>query len=82
MALIFALFLLALYTRSTLDLQAHLAEEAKSSASMVCKEGKMTYGDGTLPDRVFEDGRFVCTGWRTAPGLELEAAERVYRKRY
>lgn len=79
---IFLLFLLALYARSSMDLQKHLSAESRSSAALVCKDGLMTYGDGSIPDRVFEDGQFRCTDWRTSQGLELEQAQRAYRKAY
>lgn len=70
------LMLLGLYTRDSMAVGKALSEQGSATSSMVCKEGRIARGDGSLPDRVFEDGIFVCTDWRTQQALEMEASQR------
>lgn len=80
--LIFGLFLFGLYTRDSVALGQALTEQSKERTSMVCKDGRIARGDGSLPDRVFEDGVFICTDWRTQQALELEQSQRFGGSRY
>lgn len=81
MGLLIGLASLALFTRDSMAVGKALSEQSSAQSSMICKDGRMAHGDGSLPDIVFEDGVFVCTDWRTQQALELEAAQK-YNRRY
>ncbi|WP_058933875.1 hypothetical protein [Roseateles depolymerans] len=81
MGLLIGLASLALFTRDSMAVGKALSEQSSAQSSMICKDGRMAHGDGSLPDIVFEDGVFICTDWRTQQALELEAAQK-YNRRY
>lgn len=41
-----------------------LAASARESTVMLCTEGAMRHGDGSLTDRLLNPGTFVCSAWR------------------
>ena len=45
-------------------LPAELSAWARETGVMVCSEGKVVHGDGSLGDRFVAEGRFRCTAWR------------------
>ncbi len=75
-----ALLVLALYTRDSMAIGKALQEQGQARGTMVCKDGRIARGDGSIPDRITEDGVFVCTDWRTLQAIEQEEAERGMRK--
>jgi len=75
-----ALLVLALYTRDSMAVGKALQEQGQARGTMVCKDGRIARGDGSIPDRITEDGVFVCTDWRTLQAIEQEEAERGMRK--
>lgn len=80
LGVLFALLLLALYTRDSMVIGKALQEQGQARGTMICKDGKVARGDGSLPDRIVEDGVFVCTDWRTLQAIEQEESERGMRK--
>lgn len=80
LGVLFALLLLGLYTRDSMAVGEALQEQGKARGALVCKDGKIARGDGSLPDRIVEDGVFVCTDWRTLQAIEQEEADRGIRK--
>jgi len=80
LGVLFALLMLALYTRDSMAVGKALQEQGQARGTLVCKDGKIARGDGSLPDRIVEDGVFVCTDWRTLQAIEQEEAERGMRK--
>ncbi|SEL73469.1 hypothetical protein SAMN05216359_11541 [Roseateles sp. YR242] len=79
--LVVGMICLGFFTRDSMAVGKALSEQSTGQSSMVCKDGRMAHGDGSIPDFVFEDGVFICTDWRTQQALELEAAQK-YTKRY
>jgi hypothetical protein len=80
LGVLFALLVLALYTRDSMAVGKALTEQGQARGALVCKDGRIARGDGSLPDRIIEDGVFVCTDWRTLQAIEQEEAERGMRK--
>jgi hypothetical protein len=80
LGVLFALLMLTLYTRDSMAVGKALQEQGQARGTLVCKDGKIARGDGSLPDRIVEDGVFVCTDWRTLQAIEQEEAERGMRK--
>jgi len=81
MGLLIGLACLTLFTRDSMAVGKALSDQSTGQSSMICKDGRMAHGDGSIPDYVFEDGVFICTDWRTQQALELEAAQK-YTRRY
>ncbi|OWQ90257.1 hypothetical protein CDN99_12850 [Roseateles aquatilis] len=76
-----ALLLLTLYTRDSMLIGKSLNEQSQNkTATMVCKDGRVSRGDDSLRDRIVEDGVFVCTDWRTLQAIQQEESERGMRK--
>jgi hypothetical protein len=80
LGVLFALLMLTLYTRDSMVVGKALQEQGQARGTMICKDGKVARGDGSLPDRIVEDGVFVCTDWRTLQAIEQEESERGMRK--
>ncbi len=80
LGVLFALLMLGLYARDSMAVGKALQEQSQARSTMVCKNGKIARGDGSLPDRIVEDGVFVCTDWRTLQAIEQEEAERGMRR--
>ncbi|WP_423595343.1 hypothetical protein [Roseateles sp. MS654] len=80
LGVLFALLMLGLYARDSMAVGKALQEQSQARSTMVCKDGKIARGDGSLPDRIVEDGVFVCTDWRTLQAIEQEEAERGMRR--
>ncbi|MDN3921200.1 hypothetical protein [Roseateles violae] len=62
---------LVLLVRDSMAVGAHLAEAKNERTTLVCQNGRMTHGDGSLYDRLFARSYFVCTEWRTLQAIEL-----------
>lgn len=43
---------------------AEIAASARDSGVMMCAEGTIDHGEGSLVDRILSNGRFLCTAWR------------------
>lgn len=80
LGVLFALLMLTLYTRDSMAVGKALSDQGQNRSSLICKDGKIARGDGSLPDRIMEDGVFVCTDWRTLQAVEQEESERGMRK--
>jgi len=82
LGVLFALLMLTLYTRDSMVIGKALQDQGQgqSRGTLICKDGKVARGDGSLPDRIVEDGVFVCTDWRTLQAIEQEEADRGIRK--
>ena len=50
----------------------HLAEAKAQRGVLVCQDGRMVRGDGSLRDLILADAYFSCTDWRTLQSIELE----------
>lgn len=50
--------------------QTHLAKVRAERTSLVCQDGRMQRGNGSLRDRLFEDAHFVCTDWKTLDAVD------------
>ncbi|MCX2861464.1 hypothetical protein OOZ63_06385 [Paucibacter sp. PLA-PC-4] len=50
----------------------HLAEAKAQRGVLVCQDGRMVRGDGSLRDMILADAYFSCTDWRTLQSIELE----------
>lgn len=68
------------FTRDSMAVGRALAEQGNARGSMICKEGRIARGDGSLHDLVFADGVFVCTDWRTLQAVEQEEAQKGIRR--
>lgn len=76
-ALVIVGLLTALYLiRDSISVGKHLAEAKAARGALVCQDGRMVRGDGSLRDLIMESGHFVCTDWRTLQSVEQEEAER------
>jgi hypothetical protein len=62
--------------RDSISIGQHLAESKARRGTLVCQDGRMVRGDGSLRDIVMERAFFVCTDWRTLQGIELEEASK------
>ena len=82
LGVLFALLMLTLYTRDSMVIGKALQDQGQGQArgTLICKDGKVARGNGSLPDRIVEDGVFVCTDWRTLQAIEQEESERGMRK--
>ncbi len=80
LGVLFALLMLTLYTRDSMVIGKALQDQGQARGTLICKDGKVARGDGSLPDRIVEDGVFVCTDWRTLQAIEQEEADRGMRK--
>ncbi|WP_431265115.1 hypothetical protein ACQ859_06700 [Roseateles chitinivorans] len=80
LGVLFALLMLTLYTRDSMVVGKALQDQGTARGTLICKDGKVARGDGSLPDRIVEDGVFVCTDWRTLQAIEQEEADRGMRK--
>jgi hypothetical protein len=43
---------------------SELAAAARETGVMLCSEGRIDHGDGSLVDRLWRSGNFRCTAWR------------------
>lgn len=68
------------FTRDSMAVGRELAEQGSGRGSMICKDGRIARGDGSLHDLVFADGVFVCTDWRTLQAVEQEEAQKGVRR--
>ncbi|MDC6165977.1 hypothetical protein [Paucibacter sp. XJ19-41] len=50
----------------------HLAEAKAQRGVLVCQDGRMVRGDGSLRDLILADAYFSCTDWRTLQSIEIE----------
>lgn len=50
----------------------HLAEAKAQRGVLVCQDGRIVRGDGSLRDLILADAYFSCTDWRTLQSIELE----------
>ena len=71
-----ALLVLVYLTRDSIAVGNHLAEARNERTTLVCQAGRMSHGDESLYDKVFEKGYFVCTDWRTLQAIELNEKPR------
>lgn len=72
-----ALLLLVIYkTSDSMAVGKHLAEAKAQRSTLICQDGRMVHGDGSLRDRLVEDAFFVCTDWRTLQSVEQETPAR------
>lgn len=74
-AMLVGLLLLLLVIYQTSDSMAvgkHLAEAKAQRSALICQDGRMVHGDGSLRDRLVEDAFFVCTDWRTLQSVEQD----------
>lgn len=71
-----AVLLTALHLiRDSMSVGKHLAEARNQRSTLVCKDGRMVRGDGSLRDILLEDAYFVCTDWRTLQSVEIEESK-------
>lgn len=78
-ALLVGLVLLLLVIYKTSDSMAvgkHLAEAKAQRSTLICQDGRMVHGDGSLRDRLVADAYFVCTDWRTLQSVEQDLPAR------
>ncbi len=69
--------LVAVYlVRDSMAVGAHLAEAKNERTTLICQNGRMSHGDGSLHDLVFAKSYFVCTDWRTLQAIELQEKPR------
>jgi hypothetical protein len=61
--------------RDSMAVGKHLAEAKSQRSTLVCQDGRMVRGDGSLRDLVLADAYFVCTDWRTLQSLEIEESK-------
>lgn len=61
--------------RDSVAVGKHLAEAKSQRSILVCQDGRIVRGDGSLRDIIMEDGYFVCTDWRTLQRIELEESK-------
>lgn len=64
------------FTRDSMAVGRALADQGKERSSLICKDGRIARGDGSVHDVVFADGVFVCTDWRTLQAVEMEEQQR------
>lgn len=57
-----------------LSAASHLSEAKALRSVLICQDGEVVRGDGTLPDLFLADPVFVCTEWRTLQSLEADEA--------
>lgn len=53
---------------------SHLSEAKALRSALICQNGEVVRGDGTLRDLMLADPVFVCTEWRTLQSLEADEA--------
>lgn len=70
-----AIGVVGLVASEQVTVQRNLTETG--TASMVCRSGDVTYGDGSWQDRLTKKGYFRCTEWRMQTAEALEAADRL-----
>jgi hypothetical protein len=61
--------------RDSIAVGKHLAEAKTQRSTLVCQDGRMVRGDGSLRDLVMADAYFVCTDWRTLQSIEIEESK-------
>lgn len=61
--------------RDSVAVGKHLADAKGQRSSLICQDGRMARGDGSLRDIILEDAYFVCTDWRTLQSIELEESK-------
>jgi len=66
----------AFLMRDSMAVGSYLAQAKAARSTLVCQDGRMTHGDGSLHDMIFADSYFVCTDWRTLQAIELEEKPR------
>lgn len=62
--------------RDSVSVGKHLAEAKSQRGTLVCQDGRIVRGDGSLRDIILESGYFVCTDWRTLQSVEQEEADK------
>lgn len=62
--------------RDSISVGQHLAESKAQRGTLICQDGRMVRGDGSLRDIVLEKAYFMCTDWRTLQGIEIEEANK------
>lgn len=71
--LVLVVLLMGLQTiRDSVSVGNHLAEAKAQRGVLVCQDGRMVRGDGSLRDLILADAYFSCTDWRTLQSIELE----------
>jgi len=61
--------------RDSMAVGKYLAEAKSQRSSLICQDGRMVRGDGSLRDILTADAYFVCTNWRTLQSIELEESK-------
>lgn len=61
--------------RDSLAVGSHLSQAKAQRTDLICQDGRMVHGDGSLLDWMFEEAHFLCTDWRT-----LQAADQAQLK--
>jgi hypothetical protein len=56
----------------SVSVSKHVAEAKARRGVLVCQDGRMVRGDGSLRDLITADAYFSCTDWRTLQSIELE----------
>jgi hypothetical protein len=56
----------------SVSVSKHVAEAKARRGVLVCQDGRMVRGDGSLRDMILADAYFSCTDWRTLQSIELE----------
>ena len=62
--------------RDSISVGQHLAEAKAQRGTLVCQDGRMMRGDGSLRDIVLEKAYFICTDWRTLQSIEIEESNK------
>ncbi len=65
----------AFLIRDGIAVGSHLSQAKAQRTDLICQDGRMVRGDGSLLDWMFEDAHFICTDWRT-----LQAADQAQLK--
>lgn len=72
-----ALLLLGVQLMSdSISVGKHLAEAKARRGVLVCQDGRMVHGDGSLRDLILADAYFSCTDWRTLQSIEIEESSK------
>lgn len=65
----------AFLLRDSITVGSHLSHAKTQRTDLICQDGRMVHGDGSLLDWIFADDHFICTDWRT-----LQAADQAQLK--
>lgn len=58
----------------SLSAAAHLSDAKNLRSVLICQNGEVVRGDGSLRDLFIADPVFVCTDWRTLQSIEADEA--------